>query len=181
MFFVEPLYTVRIARIISRANGYDIATKQYRIFLEGYWVKAIIMAGGEGSRLRPLTCDCPKPMVRFLDKPILEYALLHLKAHGVKEVGVTLGYLPDRIKDAFGDGESLGLSLRYYTERQPLGTAGGVKQAQDMLTETFCVLSGDGITDIDLSRPCAVLLRHRYLLRNRGGHRCTEGPQARRC
>ena len=118
-------------------------------------MKAIIMAGGEGSRLRPLTCDCPKPMVRFLDKPILEYALLHLKAHGVTDVGITLGYLPDRIKDAFGDGESLGISLRYYTERQPLGTAGGVKQAQDMLTETFCVLSGDGITDIDLSQALA--------------------------
>lgn len=61
-------------------------------------MKAIIMAGGEGSRLRPLTCDCPKPMVRFLDKPILEYALLHLKAHGVTDVGITLGYLPTASK-----------------------------------------------------------------------------------
>ena len=114
-------------------------------------MKAIIMAGGEGSRLRPLTCDCPKPMMRLLDRPVMEYALKLLQKHGVREAAVTLGYLPDAIVDFFGDGGDWGLSLRYYTERAPLGTAGGVRQAADFLDETFCVLSGDGVTDLDLS------------------------------
>ena len=121
-------------------------------------MKAIIMAGGEGSRLRPLTCDCPKPMMRLLDRPVMEYALKLLKKHGVREAAVTLGYLPDAIVDFFGDGGDWGLSLRYYTERTPLGTAGGVRQAADFLDETFCVLSGDGVTDLDLS---AALAFHR--------------------
>ena len=123
-------------------------------------MKAIIMAGGEGSRLRPLTCDCPKPMMRLLDRPVMEYALKLLKKHGVREAAVTLGYLPDAIVDFFGDGGDWGLSLRYYTERTPLGTAGGVRQAADFLDETFCVLSGDGVTDLDLSAALAFHREH---------------------
>ena len=73
-------------------------------------MKAIIMAGGEGSRLRPLTCDCPKPMMRLLDRPVMEYALKLLQKHGVREAAVTLGYLPDAIVDFFGDGGDWGLS-----------------------------------------------------------------------
>lgn len=114
-------------------------------------MKAIIMAGGEGTRLRPLTCDCPKPMMRLMDRPVMEYALSLLARHGVKEAAATLGYLPERITDYFGDGTRFGVSLRYYTERTPLGTAGGVKKARDFLDETFCVLSGDGVTDADLT------------------------------
>lgn len=114
-------------------------------------MKAIIMAGGEGTRLRPLTCDCPKPMMRLLDRPVMEYSLSLLARHGVSEAAVTLGYLPERISDYFGD-EHSGVKLSYYTERTPLGTAGGLAQARDFLTETFCVLSGDGVTDIDLTR-----------------------------
>ena len=121
-------------------------------------MKAIIMAGGEGSRLRPLTCDCPKPMVPLMDRPVMEYALALLKRHGVAEAGVTLGYLPDRVTSYFGEGEEFGLRLRYYTEKRPLGTAGGVRQARDFLDETFAVLSGDGVTDCDLS---AALRFHR--------------------
>ena len=126
-------------------------------------MKAIIMAGGEGSRLRPLTCDCPKPMMRLLDRPVMEYALKLLKKHGVSEAAVTLGYLPDAIVDFFGDGGEWGIKLRYYTERTPLGTAGGVKQAADFLDETFCVLSGDGVTDLDLSTALAFHREHEAL------------------
>lgn len=114
-------------------------------------LKAIIMAGGEGSRLRPLTCDCPKPMLRLMGRPLMEYALRLLKANGVDEIGATLGYLPDAVMDYFGDGEKLGVNLRYYIEKSPLGTAGSVGQARDFLNERFIVLSGDGITDFDLS------------------------------
>ncbi len=114
-------------------------------------MKAIIMAGGEGSRLRPLTCDCPKPMVSLFDKPVMHYAVELLKRHGVREIAATLQYLPDRVKDYFSDGAHMDVSMRWYTEKHPLGTAGSVKQAQDFLDETFVVLSGDGVTDCDLT------------------------------
>ena len=113
-------------------------------------MKAIIMAGGEGTRLRPLTCDTPKPMMRLMNKPIIDYSLELLSMHGVSEAAITLGYLPERIRDHLGD-SSHGVTIKYYTERRPMGTAGGVKQARDFLTETFCVLSGDGVTDCDLT------------------------------
>ena len=113
-------------------------------------MKAIIMAGGEGSRLRPLTCDCPKPMLRLMGKPLMEHAIRLLQKYGINEIGATLGYQPDAIMDYFGDGEALGASLRYYIEKVPLGTAGSVRQAKDFLDERFIVLSGDGVTDFDL-------------------------------
>lgn len=109
------------------------------------------MAGGEGTRLRPLTCDCPKPMIRLMNRPVMQYALTLLKKHGITDVAATLGYLPDAIQDCFGAGDDYGVRLRYTVERTPLGTAGGVRQAADFLDETFVVLSGDGITDLDIA------------------------------
>lgn len=109
------------------------------------------MAGGEGSRLRPLTCDCPKPMLHLLGKPLMERAIGLLHKHGIHEIGATLGYLPEAVQDAFQDGERLGVRLRYYIEQTPLGTAGSVKQAEAFLNERFIVLSGDGATDFDLA------------------------------
>lgn len=114
-------------------------------------MKAIILAGGVGSRLRPMTCDCPKPMAPILDRPVMEYALRLLKRHGVDEAAATVCYLPDMIREYFGDGSRFGVKMHYYMETEPLGTAGGVKMAQEMLDETFFVLSGDGLTDCDLS------------------------------
>lgn len=121
-------------------------------------MKAMIMAGGEGTRLRPMTCDCPKPMLPLMGRPAMEYALRLLRKHGVREAGVTLMYLPEKVRAHFGDGAEYGLSLRYYVEKQPLGTAGSVRQAADFLDETFVVLSGDGATDCDLT---AALAFHR--------------------
>lgn len=115
-------------------------------------MKAIIMAGGEGSRLRPLTCDCPKPMMRLMNRPVMQYALELLRAHGIREIAATLGYLPDAIMDYFSDGDAFDVRLRYYVEETPLGTAGGVRRAADFLNETFVVLSGDGITDLDITQ-----------------------------
>ena len=114
-------------------------------------MKAIIMAGGEGSRLRPLTCDCPKPMLPLMGKPLMEYAVQLLRRHGVSDIAATLGYLPEAISDYFGDGGSFHVNMRFYTEKTPLGTAGSVLQARDFLDERFIVLSGDGITDFDLT------------------------------
>lgn len=122
---------------------------------EVLFVKAIIMAGGEGSRLRPLTCACPKPMVPLMDRPVMAYALDLLKKHGIHEVGVTLQYLPESMKEFFGDGSEYGVHLNYFVEDQPLGTAGSVKLAEKFLDEPFVILSGDGLTDCDLTQAVA--------------------------
>lgn len=118
-------------------------------------MKAVIMAGGEGTRLRPLTCTLPKPMVPILNRPMMEHILNLLKRHGFIEVASTLWYLPDDVTAYFGDGSSFGVKMEYYIEREPLGTAGSVKNASQFLTDTFVVMSGDALTDIDLSAAIA--------------------------
>lgn len=109
------------------------------------------MAGGEGVRLRPLTLHTPKPLVPLLGKPVMGYAMDLLKAHGMRDVGVTLWYQPQKIKKAFGKGEKQGVKLKYFEEKEPLGTAGSVKLAEKELSDTFFVLSGDGLMDFDLT------------------------------
>lgn len=115
-------------------------------------MKAIIMAGGEGSRLRPLTCNRPKPMMPVMNKPMMEHIVNLLKKHNIEDIGVTLQYLPDAIKDHFGNGSEFGVNMRYFVEEVPLGTAGSVKNAGNFLNETFIVISGDALTDFDLAK-----------------------------
>ncbi|MBO5305073.1 MAG: nucleotidyltransferase family protein, partial [Clostridia bacterium] len=93
-------------------------------------MKAIIMAGGKGTRLMPLTNSIPKPMVNIIDKPVLEYVINLCKNHGITEIGITLGYLPDAIVDYFGDGKKFGVNITYFFEDEPLGTGGGVKNTE---------------------------------------------------
>lgn len=114
-------------------------------------MKAVVMAGGEGTRLRPLTCNLPKPMVPLFDKPVMEYSMVLLHQHGIRDVAVTLQYLPKAVIDYFGSGEQWGLNLRYFIEEKPLGTAGSVANARRFLDETFMVVSGDALTDFPLS------------------------------
>ncbi len=114
-------------------------------------MKAVVMAGGEGSRLRPLTIRRPKPMVPIAGKPVMEHILHLLKRHGITEVVVTVQYLANNIEDYFGNGSQLGMHITYSREDVPLGTAGSVKNAEDQLTEPFLVISGDALTDYDLS------------------------------
>lgn len=109
------------------------------------------MAGGEGTRLRPLTSMRPKPMVPIVNKPVMEHILGLVKWHGVREVVATLQFMPQVIEDYFGDGEEWGMDIAYAVEETPLGTAGSVKNAEELLTETFIVISGDALTDIDLA------------------------------
>lgn len=118
-------------------------------------VQAIIMAGGEGVRLRPMTVHWPKPLVPLAGEPVMGYSLKLLKTHGITDVGATLWYRPGDIRAAFGRGEAYGVRLRYYEETVPLGTAGSVKLAKEHLKGTFIVLSGDGLTDCDLSAAVA--------------------------
>ncbi|MBA3533031.1 MAG: NTP transferase domain-containing protein [Ardenticatenales bacterium] len=115
-------------------------------------MKAVVMAGGEGSRLRPLTLGRPKPMIPLVNKPVLGHILDLLKRHDIIDVVITLQYLADRIKDYYGDGSNLGMNITYSEENTPLGTAGSVKRAAHLLDETFLVISGDALTDFDLSR-----------------------------
>lgn len=114
-------------------------------------MKAVVMAGGDGARLRPLTIGRPKPMVPVVNKPVMGHILDLLKSHGITEVIVTLRYLASVIQDFFGDGSNLGMKITYVVEDSPLGTAGSVKNAAAYLDETFLVISGDALTDFDLS------------------------------
>jgi len=115
-------------------------------------MKAVIMAGGEGTRLRPLTCNRPKPMVPIVNKPVMEHIIELLKKYNITDIAVTLQYLPDLIKEYFGDGSEYGVNLKYFVEDTPMGTAGSVKNAEEFLDDTFIVISGDALTDINLSK-----------------------------
>lgn len=114
-------------------------------------MQALIMAGGFGSRLKPLTNQIPKPMVNIIDKPILEYIIQHLKSYGIVDIILTLGYLPKKIMDYFGDGSKFGVKIKYCIEKTPLGTAGGVKLAEKYIKEDFLIFSGDAFCNIDIS------------------------------
>jgi mannose-1-phosphate guanylyltransferase/phosphomannomutase len=114
-------------------------------------VKAVVMAGGEGTRLRPLTSNQPKPMVPIVGKPCMEHILELLKQHDLDDVIVTVAFLPQAIRSYFGSGDSLGMSIEYSVEESPLGTAGSVRLASDRLDETFLVISGDALCDVDLT------------------------------
>jgi len=115
-------------------------------------MKAIILSAGRGERLRPLTNTLPKPMIQINNKPILEYLILLCKNHGIKEIAINTSYLPEKIKEYFGDGGKFGVKIRYSYEPELLGTAGALNNFRDFLNETFVVIYGDNITDIDLNK-----------------------------
>jgi len=114
-------------------------------------VQALILAGGEGTRLRPLTSTIPKPVVPLVGRPFISYMLEWLRGHGVDDVILGCGFMADRVRDVLGDGSGLGISLRYLEEPRPLGTGGALKFAEDLLDERFFMLNGDVLTDIDLT------------------------------
>lgn len=122
-------------------------------------MRAVIIAGGSGTRLRPLTYNTPKPMVPLFGKPFLQYQIELLRDHGIKEIIINLHYLSDSIKSVLGDGHHLGVKLYYSLEDKALGTAGAVKNAEEFFDdEPMLVFNGDILTDIDLS---AVLRTHK--------------------
>jgi mannose-1-phosphate guanylyltransferase / phosphomannomutase len=118
-------------------------------------MKAVIMAGGEGTRLRPLTANQPKPMLPLANRPMMEHIVRHVRDHGVKDIVVTVQFLASQVRNYFGDGADMGVDLTYATEQRPLGTAGSVRNAAEQLQETFVVVSGDALTDIDLDEAVA--------------------------
>lgn len=119
-------------------------------------MRAVLMAGGSGTRLRPLTCDLPKPMVPILNRPIAEHIINLLKKAGIREIIATIHYLPDIMKEYFHNGADFDVEITYsIEEEQPLGTSGCVKNAEELLNDTFLVISGDCITDFDLQKAIA--------------------------
>jgi mannose-1-phosphate guanylyltransferase len=114
--------------------------------------KAVILVGGEATRLRPLTCNTPKMMVPVLNRPFFDHLAGYLKKHNVVDIILAVGKSSEQIQDYFGDGSRLGVRLAYSIENLPLGTAGAVKNAERLLDDSFIVLNGDVFTDIDLGR-----------------------------
>jgi mannose-1-phosphate guanylyltransferase len=114
-------------------------------------VQAVILAGGAGTRLRPLTARVPKPVVTLVDRPFIVFMLEWLRGHGVDDVILSCGFLADSVRTVLGDGAAQGIRLRYVDEPEPLGTGGAIKHAESLLDERFLVCNGDVLTDMDLS------------------------------
>ena len=113
-------------------------------------MQALILAGGRGTRLRPLTVYTPKPIVPVLNRPLLLYQIEILRRAGIKDITLSLSYQPDKIEDLIGDGFDYGVNLRYVTEHAPLGTGGAYKFAAEETDETTVVFNGDILTDLDI-------------------------------
>jgi mannose-1-phosphate guanylyltransferase len=118
-------------------------------------MQAVILVGGEGTRLRPLTSTVPKPVVPLVDRPFIVYMLEWLKRHGVDDVILSCGFLATSVRNVLGDGSQLGIRLRFVEEPEPRGTAGALKYAESFLDERFLMLNGDVLTDLDLTEQIA--------------------------
>jgi mannose-1-phosphate guanylyltransferase len=118
-------------------------------------MQAVILVGGQGTRLRPLTSTVPKPVVQLVDRPFITYMLEWLRGHGVQDVIMSCGFLADGVRRVLGDGSRMGIRLRFVEEPDPRGTAGALKLAEPMLDERFLMLNGDVLTDIDLTAQIA--------------------------
>ena len=110
-------------------------------------MQALILAGGEGTRLRPLTSSVPKPVVPLAGRPFISYMIEWLRRHGVDEAILSCGFMADGVRAVLGDGDRLGVRLRYVEEPRPLGTGGALKLAEDLLEDRFLMVNGDQLTD----------------------------------
>jgi mannose-1-phosphate guanylyltransferase len=118
-------------------------------------MQAVILVGGEGTRLRPLTSTVPKPVVPLVDRPFISFMLEWLHAHGIDDVIMSCGFLATSVRNVLGDGSAYGIKLRFVEEPDPRGTAGALKFAESLLDERFLMLNGDVLTDIDLTEQIA--------------------------
>lgn len=112
-------------------------------------MKVIILAGGLGTRLRPLTDTTPKPLLPVKGKPIIEHAILNFIKHGIKDIILSVGYQAEKIREYFGDGKKWGANITYAIETEPLGTGGAIKKAAEGLSGTFLAINGDNLADFD--------------------------------
>src|SRR4051794_17082999 len=145
----------RSRRPDSRTRASDAAPWHPWRSRENPSMQAVILVGGEGTRLRPLTSTVPKPVVPLVDRPFIVYMLEWLRSHGVDDVILSCGFLATAVRNVLGDGSQYGLRLRFVEEPEPRGTAGALKYAEDLLEERFLMLNGDVLTDIDLTAQIA--------------------------
>jgi len=115
-------------------------------------MKAILLAGGLGTRLRPLTNETPKPLLPIKGKPIIEHTMLNLKKHGITEIILSIGYKAEKIQEYFGNGEKLGVEIEYCIEDEPLGTGGAIKMATENIKGPFVLLWGDNLSDVNVTQ-----------------------------
>lgn len=145
---------MRIDRIV---DGYKIKNRSHAIekilmkkLNEQSITQAIILCGGEGQSLKPITYELPKPMIPVRDKPVLEYIIKHLKDEGIKDIILVVDYKHEKIISYFGKGRSMGINIRYIIEDRPHGTGGFLKSAKDMINDTFLLLYGDVLSKVDI-------------------------------
>ena len=114
-------------------------------------MKALFLAGGMGTRLKPLTDDIPKSMVPIMNKPLLERSMENLIRYGIRDIVLSLGYKSDYIQNYFGDGHKLGLNIEYVFESSPLGTGGAIRNSRQLYNDTFVVMNADILCDINIA------------------------------
>jgi len=146
-----------LKRVDARVDGTSVKSRSHAIELlllralgGGQALRALVLCGGEGKGLRPLTYKIPKPMLEVGDKPMLQRIIEWLKAHDVKRITLAVGYLGQDIEEYFGNGEKFGVEIDYAREKEPLGTAGPLNFVRDSFNGTFLVLNGDVLCDLDL-------------------------------
>ncbi|HHE36359.1 MAG TPA: hypothetical protein ENL16_00920 [Candidatus Woesearchaeota archaeon] len=146
-----------LERVDQTINHRDVKNRSHAVellltkaFGENKPSKAIILAGGKGTRMKPMTNFLPKPMLRIQDKPTLEHNIDLLKRHGIKDIIISVGYKGEKIKEYFGDGSQLGVNITYVEEKTPLGTGGPLNLVKGKINETFILMNGDELKDIDL-------------------------------
>jgi NDP-sugar pyrophosphorylase family protein len=151
------LDTNLLTKIDKKVDGFKIKNRSHAIELmckkalgESAPKLGLILAGGKGTRLKPITDEIPKPLLPILGKPVIEYTLDLFKKFGITKVLLSIGYMGDKIKEHFGDGKKYGLEIIYVEENTPMGTAGPLKLAKQHLTETFVMCNADELKDIDL-------------------------------
>lgn len=146
-----------LGKVDRSIDGTDVKNRSHAVellltkaFGENKPSKAIILAGGKGTRMKPMTNFLPKPMLRIQDKPTLEHNIDLLKRHGIKDIIISIGYKGDKIKEHLGDGSQLGVNIIYVEEDSPMGTGGPLNLMKERITDTFLLMNGDELKDIDL-------------------------------
>ncbi|MFH1127105.1 MAG: sugar phosphate nucleotidyltransferase [archaeon] len=146
-----------VTRIDRMVDGYNVKNRSHAIekilmktLNEQSITQAIILCGGIGQKLKPITYELPKPMIPVCDKPVLEYIICHLKSEGITDIILVVDYKHEKIISYFGKGRALGVNIRYIIEDRPHGTAGFLKSAKDMINDTFLLLYGDVLSKIDI-------------------------------
>ena len=146
-----------LGKVDGTVNGTDVKNRSHAVellitkaFGDNKPSKAILLAGGKGIRMKPMTNMLPKPMLRINNKPILEHNIDLLKRHGIKDIIISIGYKGDKIKEYFGDGSQLGVNISYIEEKTPMGTGGPLNLLKGKVDDTFMLLNGDELKDIDL-------------------------------